>query len=274
MEDRSLVTYTRSGGWLGRSFRYVRQVGSTNDVVLRAGREGAPEGLVVAADEQTAGRGRVQRRWAAPVGTSLLLSMLFRPQKPFAYTASRITMACGLALRDSVLRVAGVETRIKWPNDLIVDGAEEGWYKAAGMLSEIGMSPASQGGEPAYLVVGIGLNVNVPADVLPTLGPNAVSLSVLCGHQVDRSALLDALLMDIEQRHAALICGIDPLAAWQRALAWIGEKVEVHPAGSGDKRLLGRAVGVDDEGALLLRLSNGEIRRFSAGDVSLRQVGG
>jgi BirA family biotin operon repressor/biotin-[acetyl-CoA-carboxylase] ligase len=284
---RTLASYARPEGWLGRTVHYAAQAGSTNDIALAAGRRGAAAGLVVITEEQTAGRGRLQRRWEAPPGSSLLISMLFRPPAPFARTAARMTMICGLALAAAVRQAAGVEARIKWPNDLIVDvpgryappgdgsegegpaaeGATAGWAKLAGMLSEIGLSPE---GVPAFLVVGIGLNVNVPAPVLPSLGPNATSLLALGGRPVDRAAVLDALLGEIEWRHAALARGDDPLADWRAALAWMGEPVVVRAPGDPDHPVVGRAVGVDEEGALLVRLPGGEARRFTAGDVSLR----
>lgn len=273
-DNRTLASYTRSTGWLGQTVHYAQRVGSTNDLALAAGREGAAAGIVVIAEEQTKGRGRLQRRWKAPAGSSLLLSMLFRPFAPFAKTASRITMICGLALVAAVQHVTGIEAGLKWPNDLIVEeregGSGPGWLKLAGMLSEIGLTP---GGAPGFLVVGIGLNVNVPASVVRELGPNATSLLALGGQPVDRVALLDALLAEIDRRYEALSLGVDPLAAWRAALVWIGELVEIRVPGALDRPLVGRAVDVDDDGALLVRLSNGEVRQFSAGDVSLRRLG-
>ncbi|MGC9349049.1 MAG: biotin--[acetyl-CoA-carboxylase] ligase [Anaerolineae bacterium] len=272
-QEDALATYRRGTGRFGRTLDYYCKVGSTNDLALEAGRRGAPEGLVIVADEQITGRGRLQRRWEAPLGTSLLLSIIFRPPEPFAFYAARATMVCGLALVSAVRAETGVAARLKWPNDLIVDrvtrgkAAERrtlaGWRKLAGMLSELGM----EAGGPAYLVVGVGLNVNVPTDLLPRLAPYATSLLALTGQSVDRVALLDRLLVGVESRYEALLAGTDPLPAWQAALAWMGEVVEVRtPA----ETVTGVAKGVDEEGALVLRVSDSEVRRFSAGDVSLR----
>jgi BirA family biotin operon repressor/biotin-[acetyl-CoA-carboxylase] ligase len=176
-------------------------------------------------------------------------------------------MICGLALLSAVRSLTGVTARLKWPNDLIVESMDGtvGWQKLAGMLSELGMD----GNGPGWLVVGIGLNVNISAELLPRLAPNATSLLALTGHCVDRVALLDHLLSQIEVRYEALRSGTDPLPAWQDALAWMGEVVEVSTT---QETITGLALGVDETGALEVRTARDEIRRFSAGDVSLRPV--
>ncbi len=275
MTSSCLASYRRPDGWLGRDLRYYPEVASTNDLAVEAGRAGAEAGLVIVADLQTAGKGRLGRRWQAPAGTSLLVSMLFRPREPFAYHASRTTMVCGLALVDAVREVAACLAQLKWPNDLIVTGdallplpEEEGrgggWAKLAGMLSEVGLD---EDGQPATLVVGIGLNVNVPAGALPGLAPNATSLLALGGRKISRLRILDHVLTGIERRHARLLEGEDPLPAWRASLAWLGQPVEVRAPG---EDVMGIATGVDDEGGLLLRLPDGRTRRFAAGDVTLR----
>lgn len=249
----------RREGW---DIRYLERVTSTNTLALEAGRQGAAEGLVFIADEQTAGRGRLERRWLAPPGTSLLMSLLFHPAEPFSYTAPRITMLCGLALADAVIDVTGQAAQLKWPNDLIItrDGT---WRKVAGMLSEVGTAPDA----PPFLVVGIGLNVNVPPASLSDLAPNATSLLVESGQPVERVALLDAFLHHVEEHSATFRAGIDPLAQWRQRLAWIGATVRVQtPTGV----FTGVAEDVDDSGALLLRLPAGCPQRFPTGDVSLR----
>lgn len=256
--DDALRDYCRAG-W---DIRYFARIASTNDWLLAAGRGGAAERLIALADAQTAGRGRLDRRWVAPPGTCLLMSLLFRPPAPFAYHAPRTTMLCGLALADAISAVTGVDAQLKWPNDLIVTRGQT-WRKVAGMLSEVG----STTGAPPFLVVGIGLNVNVPPATLPALDPNAASLLAACGHPVDRVALLDAFLQHIEARYAGLRAGDDPLPLWRQRLAWMGQPVQVQtPSG----RVAGVAEGVDDDGALVLRLSDGTQQHFPAGDVSLR----
>ncbi|MFP4394638.1 MAG: biotin--[acetyl-CoA-carboxylase] ligase [Anaerolineales bacterium] len=262
MKDTQLKAYRRDG-WMGGAIDYHERVGSTNELALRAGKAGAPAGLLVLAEEQTAGRGRLDRRWHAPAGQCLLMSLLFRPGPPFARRAARITMLCGLALAESAAEIAGIEVQLKWPNDLIVAREDGVWRKIAGMLSEIG--GAAQ--QPALLVVGLGLNVNVPATVLADLAPNAGSLRAEIGHPVDRVALLDDFLARLEAAYARWDSGWDPLRTWEARLAWIGQTVSIHTP---DAIHTGQAVGVDEEGALLLRQPDGSRRAFPVGDVSLR----
>ena len=250
-------------GWIGGVIDYHERVGSTNDLALAAGAAGAPSGLLVLAEEQIAGRGRLDRRWHAPAGQCLLMSLLFRPGEPFAHHAARITMLCGLALAESAAEIAGIEVQLKWPNDLIVAREDGAWRKIAGMLSEIG--GAAQ--QPDLLVVGLGLNVNVPPAGLTDLAPNAGSLRAEIGHPVDRVAILDDFLTRLEVAYARWDSGWDPLRAWEARLAWIGQTVSVHTP---DAIHTGEAVGVDDEGALLLRHPDGSRRAFPVGDVSLR----
>jgi BirA family transcriptional regulator, biotin operon repressor / biotin---[acetyl-CoA-carboxylase] ligase len=254
---------------IGREVRTYGEVASTNDLAMEAARVDEREGLVIVADVQTAGRGRLGRPWHAPAASCLLMSMLFRPPEPFAFHAARTTMLCGLALREAVAETAGdppiVEVQLKWPNDLIVPAPEraEGWAKLAGMLTEVSMD----GGSSA-LVVGIGLNVNVAPASLEMLGPTATSLRALLGEPVDRAALLDGILASVDRRYDALLRGVDPFPAWRTALAWLGEMVEVRgPL----ETTVGIAEGVDGTGALLVRSAGGELRSFTVGDVSLRR---
>jgi len=253
-----LADYRRAG-W---DIRYFARVDSTNTVLLEAGRQGAAEGLVYVADEQTAGRGRLDRRWIAPPGTCLLLSLLFHPPEPFTYHAPRLTMLCGMAMADAVETTSGVAVQLKWPNDLIIN-APGAWRKVAGMLSEIGFGADNR----PFLVVGIGLNVNVPSELLPDLAPNATSLLSEGGQQVERAALLDAFLSRVEAYQAMLRAGGDVLPLWRERLAWMGHPVQVHtPTASA----IGIAEDVDETGALWLRLPDGSRQAFSVGDVSLR----
>jgi len=173
-------------------------------------------------------------------------------------------MVCGLALRDAVLHEAGVPVQLKWPNDLITADTGARWSKLAGILSEIGLT---SDGTPETLVVGIGVNVNVPHEALAALGPNAGSLLAERGAPVARTALLRRLLAYIELHFQALRHGVDPLAAWRDALAWMGEEVEVRGP---SEVIVGVATGVADDGGLLVGLADGEISHVTAGDVSLR----
>ena len=136
---------------LGRPALCFPQIGSTNDVAHERAAAGAAEGLLVLADEQTAGRGRLDRRWWAPPGSSLLMSLLLRPPLPPGQ-AGQLTMCLGLAAAEGVEAVTGLQPALKWPNDLLLGGR-----KLGGMLSELRLD----GERLAYAVLGLGVNVNV-----------------------------------------------------------------------------------------------------------------
>jgi BirA family biotin operon repressor/biotin-[acetyl-CoA-carboxylase] ligase len=263
-----LHSYRRDDGWLGGVHCHFSRVGSTNDVALRTALEGAEEGLLVTADVQLQGRGRLQRTWTAPAGACLLMSMLFRPPEPFELLAARTTMVCGLGLLHSVTALTGLPLQLKWPNDLIsqAGGDSAAWVKLAGMLSEVVLTPENA---PHGLVVGIGLNVNVPDSRLPGLAPNATSLLALTGREYNLIAVLDRVLAAIEPMYDRLGTGWDPTDTWQRHLAWLGEEVTVTaPTGT----LAGTFCGVDATGALQLRRTDGSVSSFGAGDISLRSA--
>jgi BirA family biotin operon repressor/biotin-[acetyl-CoA-carboxylase] ligase len=189
---------TSDGGTApGPRFTAVRRLAetdSTNREALTAARAGAPEGLVVVAVHQTAGRGRDGRSWLAPPGSSLLVSVLLRPPPSLGGDrVHEVTKAAALAAADACREVAGVEPGFKWPNDLLV-----GDRKLAGLLAE---AEWDGHGGLAALVVGLGLNVNWPAELPVELDGIAVALNHVVGHPVDRDALLDAFLRNFAARY-------------------------------------------------------------------------
>ncbi len=229
---------------------------STNDVVRDLARQGAPEGTVVVADYQTAGRGRMGRRWVAPPGACLLCSLLFRP---YPDHVRDLPVLCALAAADAVEIVAEIPVSLKWPNDLVVVRGE-GWRKLGGLLAETEAS----GGGVEFVVVGIGINVNVPPDFLPDLSPEATSILAETGRETDRERLLGVLLERVDLRYEQLRAGQRPLAEWAARLATLGRKVRL-VTGEGEWR--GVAEAVDEDGALLLRTPDGALRRVLVGDV-------
>jgi BirA family biotin operon repressor/biotin-[acetyl-CoA-carboxylase] ligase len=242
----------------GREVVYRPEVGSTNDEARRLAREGAPEGTLVITDYQSSGRGRLERDWVAPRGSSLLMSLVFRPALA-PYQLQRLTMSCGLAAVDAIEGQTGRRAGLKWPNDIVIAGA-----KAGGILTEIEL----EGAQVQFAVVGIGLNVNLDPALLPAdLAMPATSLSHEMGAEVARLPLLWTLLQRIEERYAALQAGRSPHVEWAGRLDTLGKPVTV--AGSGPA-LAGVAEGVDADGALLVRLADGRLERVLAGDVSLR----
>jgi len=250
-----------STSFVGQKVIYLPQLGSTNDEARRLASEGAPEGTLIITDFQSAGRGRMDRDWIAPRGSSLLMSILFRPALA-AHQVQRLTMSCGLSVIGAIERHTGLRADLKWPNDLMISGA-----KVGGILTEIGL----EGTGVDYAVVGIGLNVNLDPSQLPAnLAMPATSLSHELGTQVDRLSLLRTLLQTIEERYLALNAGKSPHREWAARLATLGKPVTVTAAGS---VLEGIAESVDADGALQVRLADGRLDRILAGDVSIRTSG-
>jgi BirA family biotin operon repressor/biotin-[acetyl-CoA-carboxylase] ligase len=269
MLSAATIQRALSTQWLGRPVTYFRKVGSTNDVARTMAREGAPEGTLVIADEQTAGRGRLDRHWWAPAGGCLLVSLVFRPPMPAAQ-AQRLTMIAGLACTEAVEAETGLRPSLKWPNDLLVHGR-----KLAGILTEA----ESVGERLAFVVVGLGLNVNVDfsAQSEGVLHASAIGLSQVLGHPVDRLALLNGLLSSMERRYEQWQAGVSPHDDWSQRLETLGRRVTISASppgashGQGSRAREGEAIAVDEDGALLVRLDSGHVERVLAGDVTLRQ---
>jgi BirA family transcriptional regulator, biotin operon repressor / biotin---[acetyl-CoA-carboxylase] ligase len=224
--------------------RWVAETDSTNTRLLEEARGGAPEGRVLVADHQTAGRGRLGRRWEASPGSALLVSVLLRPDVSLP-RAHLVTMAAGLAAAEACEAVAGVRPGLKWPNDLVVDDA-----KLAGLLAE----SVVEGDALRALVVGMGLNVTaVPAD-------GATALADHSAGPVGRRELLDAWLARLDDRLDALD-GV--LADYRPRCATLGRDVRVERPGG---VVTGRAVDVTDAGHLVVD-SGDERVDLAVGDV-------
>jgi BirA family transcriptional regulator, biotin operon repressor / biotin---[acetyl-CoA-carboxylase] ligase len=234
--------------------RWVAETGSTNRDLLAEASRGTREGVVLVADHQTAGRGRLDRAWTAPPGASLLVSALLRPD--LAPTdAFLVTAAAASSARQACREVAGVELGIKWPNDLVVVAGERfAGRKLAGILAE---SIVTDGHLDA-VVVGMGLNVNWP-EVLPAeLVDTAVSLDHVVGHPVDREALLVSWLRHLDEWLELLPTpeGRDRLRQRQReASATLGRHVRVEQSG---RTLTGRALDLSAAGELVVAVDGSE----------------
>ncbi|MFC1404318.1 MULTISPECIES: biotin--[acetyl-CoA-carboxylase] ligase [Streptacidiphilus] len=248
----------RPGG-LWTSLRVVPQTGSTNSDLAAEAARGAAAGAVLVAEEQTAGRGRLERRWSAPARSGIFLSMLLRPDGVPKPRWGWLPLLVGVSAASALSQVAGVEVRLKWPNDLLVDvGGEE--RKLGGILAELAGDA---------VVVGIGLNVSLREEELPV--PAAGSLALAGAAVTDRETLLRALLRTFDELYAdwAGAAG-DPEASGLRAAyaaqcATLGRSVRVELPGG--RELLGEAVAVDGDGRLVVRDGAGEERAVGAGDV-------
>jgi BirA family transcriptional regulator, biotin operon repressor / biotin---[acetyl-CoA-carboxylase] ligase len=238
------------GSW--REVRVLDSTSSTNADVLAAAAGGAAEGLVVVAEQQVAGRGRLSRAWESPARAGLLVSVLLRPSLP-PTALPLLPLLAGLALADAVEAVADVPVGLKWPNDLLVDGR-----KLGGILVERAPDGA--------VVVGFGINVSTRREELPV--DTATSLA-LEGGSTDREPLLKECLRSLKRRYAHFDgSGGAPtavLSPYRTRCETIGRRVTVHaPDGTTST---GLATGVDDNGTLVVREDDGRERRWSAGDV-------
>lgn len=241
--------------FVGQKILYFESIGSTNEVAKGLVDGGAPEGALVIAEEQTAGKGRLGRRWIAPPGTSLLLSLLLYPDLTLE-EVPRLTMLACLAAAEAIESVTGLPVRFKWPNDILIRGR-----KAGGVLTEVGVT----GERLDYVVLGIGLNVNWTPSQVPELAGKATSLSEELGREVSRLELLQRLLISMKGGYLRLQEGYLPHKAFTSRLANIGEEVEVVlPRGKEE----GFVKGVNAEGALLLRREDGSTVRVTVGEVA------
>jgi BirA family transcriptional regulator, biotin operon repressor / biotin---[acetyl-CoA-carboxylase] ligase len=230
------------------------EIDSTNTYLRERAREGAPEGLVAAADHQTAGRGRLDRRWESPAGSNLLVSVLLRPACDVD-DLHLCTTAVALAAADACREAAGVEVSFKWPNDLLV-----GESKLAGILAEVEFA----GGTPPAVVVGIGINVAWPGP--PEAGGTCLEDESRRAQPVDRKVLLDHLLYALAPRREMLddAQGRRVLAdEVRRHCSTLGQRIRVVLA---DEELTGVAHGIDRSGRLVVETETG-LRTVTAGDV-------
>jgi BirA family biotin operon repressor/biotin-[acetyl-CoA-carboxylase] ligase len=224
---------------------------STNRYALDEARRDAPEGVVAVADHQTAGRGRRGRVWQAPPGSSLLVSVLLRPNLP-PERAALATMVAALAMADAVEATTGVAADVKWPNDLVV-----GDRKLGGLLAE---TETAVDGTVSAVVIGIGVNLNwraLPAELAET----ATACNLLTGHAVDRDAVLDGFLANLATRYEQLDRA---LPEYRARLATIGRRVRVERDGADS--LVGKAADVGPNGELVLETEHGRIA-VRVGDV-------
>lgn len=240
--------------------RWVAETGSTNADAMVLARQGAPEGIVLVADHQTAGRGRAGRTWTAPPGAGLLLSILLRPP---AAVVDLTTMAVAVAAAAAVESVAGFAPHLKWPNDLVWPGdGSAPDRKLAGILAEADWPPAGDG----VVVVGIGINVAWPDDLPVELAEIAVAINHITDVPVDREALLIELLLELGPRYTALLAGdrAELLDEWRDRSATLGHRVRVE---HGRGEVEGTAVDITDDGHLVVETAGGQRRTFTVGDV-------
>ena len=241
------------------NIHYQASIDSTNALARTLAGQGAPEGTLVITEEQTAGRGRRGRAWISPAGANLLFSVLLRPpiegERVFV-----LTMVLALAGLKAVKKVTGVKAMIKWPNDLYL-----GAKKLAGILTEFSV----KGRQVDWAVLGMGMNAGWHPDMPEGGGVPATSLLEETGQRVSRNELLLEILTGFEGFYGEVVRGnMEPLyEEWNRNCLVLGKAVVIE---SDRERIEGKALRIDDWGALIIEDAKGVQRRILTGDVSLR----
>jgi BirA family biotin operon repressor/biotin-[acetyl-CoA-carboxylase] ligase len=244
---------------IGRDIRVFRETTSTNDIIEKFARDGVKEGIVVFAEKQTRGRGRLGRSWISPAKKGLWFSVLLRPNfRPEQTT--QITVASAVAIRRAIEKQTGLRAQIKWPNDVLISGK-----KVAGILTEL----RAEMDRIEYVILGIGVNVDIDAsEFSEELRSTATSIQAEAGKEISRSALAASILGELDNQYKRICCGqFSKVAAeWEDYCATIGEYVLIE---NGSRKISGRAEALTEEGALLLRTEHGHIERVTGGTITV-----
>lgn len=242
---------------IGRRVRCFDETDSTNLQACRLGDEGDVDGLVVIADRQSSGKGRMGRRWESPGGVNLYASILLRPPI-LPFEAPKLTFLSAVAVCRAIIRCTGLQPTVKWPNDILLNGG-----KVAGLLNEM----SSETDQVHYVVLGIGVNLNMRADQFPDdLRYPATSLAIVAGKAVSRLDFTRVLLQEVDALYQIYLeRGSAPiLSAWTELCTMTGQAVQVD---CNEYKITGTMTGLAEDGALLVRTETGKIETIYAGDV-------
>ena len=246
---------------VGRDIRVFEETTSTNDIVEKLARDQVKEGVVVFAESQTKGRGRLGRKWMSPARKGLWFSVLLRPaMRPAAVT--QLTIAAATALNRAIRAQTGLAPEIKWPNDILVRGK-----KVAGILTEL----SAELDKVKYVILGVGISVNLnPGEFPPELRKHATSLKIETGQRQNRAALAVKILQELDHDYGLVCSGRFETVAdeWEKHCLTLGRRVVIHV---GDRKIQGCAESLDTDGALLLRTQHGRLERIIGGDVTLEK---
>src|SRR5450432_1812269 len=246
---------------IGRDIQVFEQTTSTNDAIEKLARDGVKEGVVIFAESQTKGRGRLGRKWISPARKGLWFSILLRPDlRPQETT--KLSVASATALRRAIAAETGLKPEIKWPNVILIGGK-----KIAGILTEL----SAELDRVKHVILGIGVDVNLNANEFPPeLRKSATSLKIESGKAIDRADLAAAILRDLDYDYTRA-CGhffADVVDEWEGHCVTIGKNVVVQIGG---RKIRGRAESLDDDGALIIRTEHGRLERIIGGDVTLEK---
>ena len=246
---------------IGKSIYHYMQTDSTNKIAKKFARENAADGTIVVAEEQTAGKGRLGRSFFSPKSKSILFSIILKPNF-LPHDAPKCTLMAAVAVANAMLHF-DLKPEIKWPNDILFKNR-----KVVGILTEM----SAEMGKINYIVVGIGINVNINYDEFPDEIKNiAASLSEMKGHDITRLDFFKSVLEEFDKLYIEVMQnGFGKVfEQWRQYSITIGKEISVIPAGS-EKSFNAVATDIDDDGALIVRTEKG-LEKVYAGDVSIRQ---
>jgi len=258
-ETLSPTRLKRDSGWNGEVTLLETTV-STQEEAKQMAEKGAPEGTAVIAEEQTGGRGRMGRKWHSPKGKGIWMSVVLRPRLTLQATP-QLTLLAGVAVCRAIRTATGVEAGIKWPNDLLVSGR-----KVCGILLESSMSE----GQLQYCIAGIGIDANLAEDDYPDFlqGVGSSLMMERGGIPVDRTELAASVLAELESLYKLYLeHGFGPIGMlWESLSVTLGRQIGLNTAGG---RTFGKAVGLDNDGGLLLENDEGRIFSVCSGEIEL-----
>ena len=242
---------------IGRRIQTYDRVGSTNDLALQCGIDGAQEGTLILAESQTQGRGRHGRKWLAPPGSSILASVILR-HRLRADQVGLPNLIGAVAIATAISELTNLSARIKWPNDVLIQGK-----KVSGVLTELEYDRHRQ----PFFVMGFGVNVNTTRTDLPDeLRASATSLQIESNREISRALLLQAILHQLEENYLRLKHNdAEPIIATaNKRLHFSGDWIQINTA---DGVFCGETEAIDQDGGLLLKDVNGNRRKFLVGEV-------
>lgn len=255
--NASAITNSLKTSFIGRPLCFYSKINSTNTAAYSLALNGASEGTAVVADCQEEGRGRLGRRWVSPKGVNIYTSIVLRPDIPPA-KAPQLTLLAGVAAAETISEYLKKRPSLKWPNDVLLNSK-----KAAGILIEM----SSDKGRINFIIMGIGVNLNMTKDMLPPeLKRSATSLKQEGGINVSRTKFLSALYLTIERWYETYLKeGFTPVSKeWEKYSNLAGRFVKINAI---DREIEGTALTIDDNGYLIVRETTGEIARIVSGEV-------
>ena len=261
-QEQILACLSRDYPWKDR-VHYADTIASTNDTLKKWAAEGAPEGTVLIAGEQTGGRGRMGRSFHSPAGTGVYLSMLLRPECAPG-EIMHLTCAVAAAMVEAIEKAAGFRPSIKWTNDLVF-----GHKKLGGILTELGLSSSGLD----FCIIGVGINcLQKQEDFPPELQNMASSISMVAGKEISPASLAGAMMESLFQMSLTLLTGKEEmLCAYRKNCITLGSEISLV---RGTEVRHGKALDVDEDGALIVEFESGIREAVSSGEVSIRGMYG